>query len=134
MNLRLTAVAFLHALLLVQHSSAQEDPNDTLVKALKQADLIFTSTIDKVNLLGQTSSIPPSTFGNVTFQDTKALRGKVPETATFSYSFRRGTTKNLDLKAAGQVLVAVKQKGVLVVVPATEPNLALAKQVIEGVK
>ena len=43
------------------------------------------------------------TGGNISFKDTKSLRGKVPESATFSYSFREGTTKNLDLAATGFV-------------------------------
>jgi len=62
------------------------------------------------------------------------MRGTVPEPAKFSYSFREGSTKNLDLKTEGEVLVAVKGKGVAIVVPATEANLALAKKAIESAK
>jgi hypothetical protein len=116
--------------LLVPYLIGQEKEQEALAKSLKEADTVFTGKIGKVNPLGQTNSIPPSTFGNVTFKETKALCGTVAGGATFSYSFREGR-KNFDLEAAGQVLVAVKQKGVLVIVPATEANLALAKKVIE---
>jgi hypothetical protein len=112
-------------------STGQEKGQDALAKSLKEADLVFTGKIGKINPLGQTNSIPPSTFGNITFKDTKTLRGTVPSAATFSYSFREGTTKNLDLEATGQVLVAVKQKGVSVIVPAREANLAVAKMALE---
>jgi hypothetical protein len=77
--------------------------------------------------LGRTNSIPPSIFGNVTFKDVQALRGKPPEPATFSYSHKEGTTKHLDLKSEGLMVVAVKGQAVTAVVPATEANLALTK-------
>jgi hypothetical protein len=118
-------------LMLGQHAFAQDKSEDLLAKSLKEADLVFTGKIGKVNPLGQTSSIPPSTFGNITFKEPKALRGALPQAMTFSYSFREGR-KNFDLEATGQVIVAVKQKGVLVIVPATEANLALARKPIEA--
>jgi hypothetical protein len=124
-------VAILLALPLV---SAQEKTKDPLAKSLQDADAIFTATIGKVDPKGQTNSIPPSTFGSVTFKDAKPLLGAVPANATFSYSFREGTTKNLDLEAKGMVLVATKQKGVSVIVPATAANLAFAQQTIDGAK
>jgi len=143
MKLRITAVVLLALVggftAAVPSGTAQEkqdkDGTDAaLVKALKDADVLFTGKIGKVSPLAQTNSIPPSTFGKVTFKDTKILRGVLPDGATFTYSYKEGTTKNLDLRTDGQVLVAVKQKGVAVVVPATEANLALARQVIEAAK
>jgi hypothetical protein len=105
--------------------------NDALEKALKEADAVFIAKIGKVDPLGQTNSIPRSTFGTAKFTDTKALRGKVLEAALYSYSFREGA-KNINLKLDGQVLVAAKQLGLSVIVPASEANLALAKKVIEA--
>ncbi len=127
MKMKLAAVV---VFVLAPFAMAQD--KDALTKSLKEADVVFTGKIGKVNPLGQTNSIPPSTFGNVTFKDTKALRGTVPGGATFSYSYREGATKNLELMAEGMVLVAVKQKGVTVIVPATEANLALAKKAREN--
>ncbi len=112
---------------------ADDKGQEALANSLKEADVVFTAKIGKVNPLGQTNSIPPSIFGNITFKEAKALRGTVPGAATYSYSFREGR-KNLDLEAAGQVLVAVKQKGVLAIVPASEANLAVAKKAIEAPK
>jgi hypothetical protein len=132
--MKLRCIALLVLMVLAPYSMADDKPNDALVKGLKEADLIFTGKVSKVNPLGQTNSIPPSTFGDITFKEPKALRGTVPEAAKFSYSFREGTTQNLDLKADGEVLIAVKGKGVLVIVPASEANLTLAKKVIEAAK
>src|SRR4051812_15412845 len=47
-----------------------------LVKALKDADAVFTAKVGKVEPLGQTNSIPASVFGKVSFKDPKALRGE----------------------------------------------------------
>ena len=106
---------------------------EALAKSLKDADAIFTAEIGKVKMLGQTNSIPASVFGNITFKDPKMLLGKMPEGA-LSYGYREGLTKNLELGAEGKVLVAVKGKGVSVIVPATDANLALAKKAIEAAK
>ena len=130
--MKMHSAVLVGVLVLAPYAAAQDQA--ALTKALKDADIVFTGKIGKVNPLGQTNSIPPSTFGNVAFKDTKALRGTVPGGATFNYSFREGTTKNLDLDAAGAVLVAVKQKGVLAIVPATDTNLALAKKALEAPK
>jgi hypothetical protein len=124
--------ALLAAVLLVPCAPAQEKADEALAKAMKEADVLFTGKVGKVNPLGQTNSIPPSTFGTVAFKDPKALLGKVPDGATFSYAFKEGTTKNLDLDAKGDVVVAVKGKGVTVIVPATEANLALARKAAEA--
>ena len=134
MKKQLAVVALLAAIILVASAPAQDQVDDALAKSLKEADVVFTGKIGKVNPLGQTKSIPPSTFGNVTFKDAKALRGKVPEEATFAYSYKEDFTKNLDLKAEGTVLVAAKGKGISVLVPATEANLALAKKVLEAAR
>src|SRR5207248_752795 len=104
-----------------------EKPAPELARAFKEADLVFTARVAKVTPVGRTNSIPPSTFGNVTFKDVNDLRGKTPEPATFSYTYKEGTTKHLDLKSEGLMVVAVKGKAVSAAVPATEANLALAK-------
>ena len=65
-----------------------EKPDEALVTALKGAEVIFTGKLTKVDPKGQTNSIPPSTFGTVTFGDVKALKGTAPEKASCSYSFR----------------------------------------------
>jgi hypothetical protein len=127
--MKIQMAILLGVLVMAPYSRAQDEA--ALSNALKDADIVFTGKIGKVNPLGQTNSIPPSTFGNISFKETKALRGTVPEGGMFNYSFREGR-KNFDLKATGSVLVAVKQKGVLLIVPATEANLALAKKVIEA--
>jgi hypothetical protein len=135
MTIRRTGVVILAlvvGLLAVPSFSAQEKADDGLLKALKEADVVFTGKIGKVMPLGQTNSIPPSTFGEITFKDAKALLGKVADAPKYSYSYKEGTTKNVDLKATDQVLVAVKGKGVSAIVPATEANLALAKKALEG--
>jgi hypothetical protein len=130
MKMRLALPALLASLIVMPCLSADEKANEALAKSLKEADIVFIAKLGKVSPLGQTNSIPPSTFGRVSFKDAKALRGAVPEGATFSYSFRKGTTKNLELNADGPVLVAVKGKGVSVIVPATEANLALARKAV----
>lgn len=127
--MKMQTAVLMGVFVLAPHSMAQDQA--ALTKALKDADVVFTGKIGKVNPLGQTNSIPPSTFGNISFKEPKALRGTVPGAATFSYSFREGK-QNMDLEAAGPVLVAVKQKGVMVIVPATEANLALARKAIEA--
>lgn len=104
-----------------------------LAKSLKDADAIFTAEIGTVKSLGQTNSIPASVFGNVTFKVDMALTGKGPDGA-LSYSFREGSIINLDLDAKGIVLVARKGKGVLAIGPATDANLALAKQAIDAAR
>jgi hypothetical protein len=101
-----------------------------LLKSLKEADAVFTAKIGEVKLIAQTNSIPPSIRGDVTFKDVKALRGKSEE-KKYAYTYKEGTTKNLDLDAEGQVIVAVKAKGVSVIIPATEANLALVKKAEE---
>jgi hypothetical protein len=106
----------------------KESPDKAaLAKAVQDADAVFTATIEKVKPISQTNSIPPSIRGEVTFKDVKPLRGKA-EGETFAYTFKKGTTKNLELDAKGQVLVAIKQKAAMVIVPATEANLGLVKK------
>src|SRR5438874_12328425 len=100
-NMKMHMAVLVGVFVLAPYSMAQDQA--ALTKALKDADVVFTAKIGKVNPLGQTNSIPPSTFGNVSFKDTKALRGTVAGAATFNYSFREGTTRNLDLDAAGPV-------------------------------
>ncbi len=107
------------------------DPN--LVMAFKDADLIFTAKLGKVQPLGQTNSIPASIFGNVSFRDVKPLLGKA-SAPSYSYVYREGMTQNMDLEAKGEVLVAVKGKGVRAIVPATEANLAIARKVLPAPK
>jgi Domain of Unknown Function (DUF1080) len=128
MMLRFGVATFLGLFLLMSALPAQEKADDALAKALKEADLVFTGKIEKVNPLGRTNSIPPSIFGDIVFIETKALRGPALEAGTFKYSFRKGM-KNMDLAEKGQVVVAVKQKSVTVIVAATEENLVLAKKV-----
>jgi hypothetical protein len=101
-----------------------------LVKALKDADAVFTAKVGKVEPLGQTNSIPASVFGKVSFKDPKALRGELPKATTFSFSYREGMTGLMDLEAKDDVIVAVKKDGVSVVVAASEANLALAKKAL----
>src|ERR1051325_4576020 len=117
MKIRIAVMTLLGALLFVSGMPAQEKADDALAKALTEADLVFTGKI----------SIPPSVFGEIVFNETKALHGPQLDGATFRYSFRKGRT-NMDLAAKGLVLVAVKQKSVTVIVPATEANLALAQR------
>jgi hypothetical protein len=125
-------------LLTVSGSAAQVKDqvkdDEALAKALKEADTLFTAKVGKVSVLAQTNSIPPATLGKVVFKEAKALRGTVAEDATYSYTYRKGTTKNLDLQETGMVLVAVKQKAATAIVPATDANLALAKKFLEGGK
>jgi hypothetical protein len=114
-------------------SRTEEKPIDeALVKALKDADTVFKGKIDKVKPLGQTNSIPPSTFGEITFKDTEALRGKIPN-GKFSYSFREGK-KNFDLEAKDEVIVALQKTGVTLIIPASEANLLLVKKTAEDGK
>jgi hypothetical protein len=131
MTMRIAAL--LGVFLLAPVAAGQDKKaDDALAKSLQEADVVFTGQIGKVNLLGRTNSIPPNTFGKITFKDARALHGAVEEAPMFSYSYKKGTTMNVDLEAKGQVLVAVKGKAVTVIVPATEANLALAKKVIEA--
>ena len=60
-------------LTLARCSTAQEKGEDALTKALKDAEVVFTGKIGKVNPLGQTNSIPPSTFGNVSQRQTSQV-------------------------------------------------------------
>ena|SRR5436305_13777122 len=127
--------ALLGICILIPTSRAEDkkdQPDDALLKSLKEADVIFTGTIDKVSPLGQTNSIPPSTFGEIKFKNTKALRGSIPE-GKLNYSFREGK-KNFDLDAKGDVIVALQKTGVTVIVPANDANLALAKKIAEEKK
>ena len=130
-GLRPILCAFISLALLGCFAFAQEsdspDPS-VLLKALREADAVFTATISKVNPIGMTNSIPPSVFGEVTFKDIRPLRGAAPTLSKFSYSYKEGATGQLDLMAKGTLVVAVRQKGLSVVVPATEANLALAKK------
>jgi len=109
-------------------------PTDGLAKAFREADAVFTATVGTVKPLGQTNSIPAGVFGEVTFKDAKAVRGTVPAVKAFGYGYREKAKQNLDLEAAGPVLVAVKWKGVVAVVPATEANLELAEKSVPAQK
>jgi hypothetical protein len=110
---------------------AAPDLNDQkLVALLKDADLIFTAKTEKVKPEGQTRSIPPSIFGQVTFQDVTMLRGAMPDAPRFRYSFREGQTRNLDLTPNSMVLVATKADAAVAIVAATEANLTLAKKAL----
>jgi len=123
-------VALLGVVLLVPCLLAQEKAEEALAQSLKEADVIFIGTIGKVEPLSQTNSIPPSTSGRVSFKVGQTLHGTVPEGATFTYTYKEGTTKNMELGTDAQVLVAAKGKGVFVIVPATEANMALVKKVL----
>ena len=128
MNWRyLVMLAVLFAGFTVQAEPPAKDNEAALLKSLQEADAVFTAQIGGVKPISQTNSIPPSIRGEITFKDVKPLKGKA-DGAKFGYSYREGTTKNLDLAAEGQVIVAVMQKGVTVVIPATEANLALVKK------
>src|SRR6516162_1452136 len=98
MNRHAAFLVLVGGLMLGQNVPAQEKSEDILAKSLTEADLVFTGKIGKVNPLGQTNSIPPSTFGNITFKEANVLRGTLPQVITFSYSFREGK-KNFDLEA-----------------------------------
>jgi hypothetical protein len=130
--MKMPCVAVLALVGLLPSWLPEEKDQEPLLKTLKEADVVFTGKIGKVMPLGQTNSIPPSTFGEITFKEAKALLGKVADAPKYSYSYKEGTTKNVDLKTTEQVLVAVKGKGVSAIVPATEANLALAKKALEG--
>src|SRR2546423_15688509 len=110
--MKMQPAVLLGVFVLVPCAKAQDQA--ALTKALKESDVVFTGKISKVNPLGQTNSIPPSTFGNITFKEPKALRGTVPGAATFSSSFREGQ-KHMDLEAAPHAIVAGKQRGVLAI-------------------
>jgi hypothetical protein len=101
-----------------------------LLKALRDASAVFTAELGGVKPVAQTNSIPPTTRGEVSFKEAKPLRGKAGE-KVYGYTYREGATKNVDLGATGRVLVAVKDKDVLAIVPATEANLALVKKAEE---
>jgi len=126
----MAVVALLSVFLLRSVSTAGEKSENTLANSLQEADLIFTGKIKKVDPLGRSNSVPPSTFGNITFADTKALRGAVTE-GKFNYTYREGK-RNFDLEAKGEVLVAIKNTRVLAIVPATESNLGVAKKIIDA--
>jgi hypothetical protein len=105
----------------------KEGPDQaSLAKAFREADAVFTAKVKEVNPQGMTNSIPATVFGTVTFKDVKPVRGAAPEGLTFSYSYREGASKHLNLAATVPVVVATRQKAVTVIVPATEANLALA--------
>jgi hypothetical protein len=104
----------------------QDKDNAGLGKAFQEADAVFTAEVGEIKPLSRTNSIPPSIRGDITFKDVKSLRG-TPEGRKFAYTYRKGSTKNLDLAAKGRVVVAVRHKAVTVLVPATDANLALAK-------
>jgi hypothetical protein len=117
------------ALLLTPDASGQEKQDKDkagLAKAFQEADVVFTATVEQIKPIAQTNSIPPSIRGDITFKDVEALRG-TPAGKKFAYTYKKGTTRNLDLGVKGRVVVAVKQKAVTALVPATEANLALAK-------
>jgi H2-forming N5,N10-methylenetetrahydromethanopterin dehydrogenase-like enzyme len=138
MNIRKSVILTLFAMMLITYVQAEaptdQDKAADLAKAFKDADVVFTATIGKVQPMGHTNNILITAFGKVTFKDLKALRGALPEVATFSYSCTDGVTLNFDLSLQGQVIVAAKQKGVIAIVPSTDPNLALANKRGEGDK
>ena len=117
-----------------QDKPDKDTPDADLTKAFKDAEVVFTGKLSKVQPRARTNSIPPSILGNVTFKEVKTLRGVAPADSTFSYSYREGVTKNLDLKLDVPVVVAVKGKGAYVIVPATETNLALAMKALAPVE
>ena len=131
MRAMLSAVPAVALLASLAGGQEREAPGPAaLAKAFREADAVFTATVGKVRPLGMTDSIPASLFGQVTFKNIKPLRGAAPASPTFSYSYREGATEQMDLMAAGTVVVAARQKGVSVVVPATEANLALARKTL----
>lgn len=118
-------IACIALLVLGVAHSAPED-KEHLRMSLQDADLIFTGKIHKATVDGAAKTKPQIIFGTITFTDVKARRGKVPQDATFDYSWQETITKNLDPRLGGEVLVAVSKGSVTALVPAPESNLALA--------
>lgn len=108
----------------------QAKPDAEVLAALKGCDLIFTAKIAEMMPEGRTNAIPPSIIGRIKFQDVKPLKGAAPADPSFRFGYRDNEAgrKNLDLGAKELVLVGTVDKGVRVVVPATEANLAAAKK------
>jgi hypothetical protein len=111
--------------------AAPIDP--ALREALKKVDQVFTAKIAGVKHNGAARSEPPIYFGNVTFQDMKALRGAAPAQPTFNFSYRgnKDGRKNLLLDATEVVMVGVSGQDVRFIVPATDANVAAGRQDVD---
>ena len=114
---------------------------EALVKSLAAADAIFTAegyAVERVE--NNPASRACHLIDKVTFKEGKPLKGKVTNEGVYFHDPRDILPKrvpeplNLEFKAKGKLLVAVKGERVLAVVPATDANLALAKKAAEEKK
>jgi RNA polymerase sigma factor (sigma-70 family) len=117
-------------------SQPEAKADEELLAALRACELVITAKIARVTPMGQTNSVPPSIFGTITFQDVKVLTGKVPADPTFDYRYRNNEAgmRHLDLSSKELVLAGISGNGVRVIVPASEANLAAAKQASAAAK
>jgi RNA polymerase sigma factor (sigma-70 family) len=122
-------------------------PDERLLAALKDADLVFTAKITKSAEQAATNALPPTITGSVTFEDAKALRGRLPQSLDFRFSYRKDKDARMHLTKGDTVLVLAKalpllpgggQGGmnysVLMSVPATEATVAAVKKALANQK
>lgn len=106
---------------------------EDLAAALKASDRIFVGKIAKVTPMGQTGSIPPSTFGDVKFEIAAGVADKPAEELTLNYSYRDDAAgrKRMALGEKGEVLVGVSGKSVRVLVPANPDTIRVYRSVLK---
>jgi RNA polymerase sigma factor (sigma-70 family) len=122
-------------------------PDEALLAALKDADLVFTAKITKSAEQAATNALPPTITGNVTFEDAKALRGRLPQSLEFRFTYRKDKDARMHLTKGDTVLVLAKalpvlpggavgviNYSVLMSVPATEATVEAVKKALANQK
>jgi serpin B len=111
---------------------------DERAAAFEQAPLVLRATVSAVRVIGQTRSMPPTSFGEVSFERAVALRGVLPAELRFGFSVRGPGP--VPFQAGDDVLVAASAgRGgeppvILRIVPATAENLAIAQRAVGGAR
>jgi RNA polymerase sigma factor (sigma-70 family) len=115
-------------------------PDERLLAALKDADLIFTAKIAK-------SEATPNAPARVTFENAKALRGNLPQNLDFRITPQKDKDARMHLTKGDTVLVLAKalpllpggspgvvNYSVVMSVPATEATVEAAKKALANQK
>jgi hypothetical protein len=122
-------------------------PDEALLAALKDADLVFTAKITKSAEQAATNALPPTITGSVTFEDAKALRGRLPQSLDFRFTYRKDKDARMHLTKGDTVLVLAKALPLLpggdpgsinysvqMSVPATEARVEAVKKTLANQK
>jgi len=118
-------------------------PDERLLAALKDADLVFTAKIASSEEQAAANAPAPTTVARVTFENAKALRGNLPQNLDFRITYKKDKDARMHLTKGDTVLVLAKGRptqagGVVYLVqmsvPATEAIVEAARKALANQK